>query len=200
MRISVDGNIGSGKSECLRALAAALPDVPCFPEPVEEWGPLLELYYASPAEWALAFQLKVLLGFRAPAQCDAACLVERSPLTSRHVFGQLLYNDGLLNQQEWEVFKEYSDVLGWKPDVIFFIDTPADVCLERVAARDRPGERPIAFDYLRRLDFQMQNMLRFADVPVVRFDGRLPPADLHAAVLAEARAWLHKGDSHTLRT
>lgn len=191
MRISVDGNIGSGKSECLRALAAALPDVPCFPEPVEEWAQLLELYYASPAEWALAFQLKVLLGFRRPARRET-CVVERNPLSSRHVFGQLLYNEGLLNQQEWEVFKEYHDVLGWKPDVIFFVDTPADVCLERVAARDRSGERALGIDYLKKVEFQYHNMLRFADVPVVRFDGRLPAPELHAAVVAEARARLHK--------
>ncbi len=189
MRVSVDGNIGSGKSACLRALEAALPDVPCFPEPVEEWGDLLRLYYEAPSEWAFPFNLKVMLSFREAAR-HAQCLVERSPLASRHVFSQLLYNDGVLNCHEWELFKEYHDVLAWKPDVIFYIDTPAEVCLERVRQRGRQCEQAIELAYLKRVEFQYANMLRFADVPVVRFDGTLPPERLHAEVISAARDYL----------
>lgn len=186
MRISVDGNIGSGKSEALAALAAAFPTVPCYPEPVESWAELLKLYYASPAEWSLPFSLKVLLSFGEPAR-QPTCLIERSPMTSRHVFGQVLYNQGLLNQHEWDLFKEYHDLLAWKPDVTFFVDCPPRVCLERVASRGREGEAGIDLDYLKKVDFQYQNMMRFMDVPVVRFDGTLPRAQLHAAMIAEAR-------------
>lgn len=189
MRISVDGNIGSGKSDCLAALAAAFPDVPCHPEPVHEWGELLDLFYKCPSEWALPFSLKVLLGFRAASR-DADCIVERSPMASRHVFSQLLYNDGTLNCHEWELFKEYHDVLGWQPDVVFFVDTPAAVCLQRIASRGRACEATIDIDYLRRVEFQYANMLRYTDVPVVRFDGTLPPEDLHARMAEEAAALL----------
>lgn len=189
MRVAVDGNIGSGKSDALQALAAAFPSVPVFPEPVEQWAELLDLYYASPAEWSLPFSLKVLLSFREPARLDT-CLVERSPLASRHVFGQVLYNEGLLNQQEWDLFKEYHDVLAWKPDVIFYIDTPPAMCQERIRARARACEASITLEYLSKVDFQYSNMLRFAGVPTVRFDGTLPPEQLHAAIVAEARTHL----------
>lgn len=184
MRISVDGNIGSGKSVALAALAAAFPLVPCFPEPVDEWADLLKMYYASPSEWALAFALKVLLSFRKPAQV-ATCLVERSPLASRHVFSQLLYNEGVLACHEWDLFKEYHDVLAWKPDVILFIDTPAEVCMHRVRKRGRGGEETIDLDYLRRVEFQYATMLRYSQVPVVRIDGTLPMDQVHAAVVQE---------------
>lgn len=189
MRLSVEGNIGSGKSDALKALATAFPAVPVFPEPVEQWAELLDLYYASPAEWSLPFSLKVLLSFREPARADT-CIVERSPLASRHVFSQVLYNESLLNQQEWDLFKEYHDVLAWKPGVIFYIDTPADVCMERIRSRGRACEAGITLEYLSKVDFQYGNMLRFAGVPTVRFDGTLPPAELHAAIVAEARTYL----------
>lgn len=189
MRLSVDGNIGSGKSTCLQALEASFPGVRCFPEPVDEWNELLALQYESPEEWAFPFALKVLLSFREPMRHDT-CIVERSPLASRHVFSQLMYNEGILNCQEWELFKEYHDVLAWKPDVILFIDTPAEVCLERIAERGRECERSVDLQYLKRVDFQYTNMLRYADVPVVRFDGTLPPEELHARVVAEAQARL----------
>lgn len=189
MRISVEGNIGSGKSACVQALSRALEDVPCFPEPVEEWGEMLSLFYRSPADWAFLFGLRVLLSFAAPHR-EERCVVERSPLASRHVFSQLLYNDGLMNHHEWETFKEYHAVLGWKPDVIFYVDTPTDVCMERVRKRGRESESAIDIQYLKRLEFQYINMLRFADVPIIKFDGTLPEDTLHARIVAEAEKWL----------
>lgn len=185
MRLSIEGNIGSGKSSCINALETAFPTVPCFPEPVEKWSDLLALYYASPPDWAFPFSMKVLLSFRAPAR-HPTCIVERSPLASRHVFSQLLYNEGILNCHEWELFKEYHDVLAWKPDLIFFVDTPADTCLERISRRGRDCEKGIDLPYLRRVEFQYANMLRYADVPVVRFDGTLPPEELHALMVRAA--------------
>jgi thymidine kinase len=182
MRISIEGNIGSGKSTCMQHLAE-VATVPLFPEPVEDWGELLRLFYASPSEWGFAFNLKVLLGFCEPGRLPQ-CVVERSPLASRHVFGQVMYNRGMLSQQEWDLFKEYHAVVGWEPDVIFFIDTPAEVCMQRVAARRRPGEEAVDEEYLRQLEFQYHNMLDYCKVPVVRFDGTLPMAELHAAVAA----------------
>lgn len=183
VRIAVEGNIGSGKSSALAALALAFPDVPTFPEPVDEWTDLLQLFYSSPAEWALAFSLKVLLTFREPGAIDT-CIVERSPLASRHVFSQILYNDGSLMQQEWELFKEYHDLMAWKPDVFIYVDTPVHACLDRIRERGRPGESVIDEQYLRRIEFQYANMLRYVNIPVVKVDGTLPQHELHAAIQA----------------
>jgi len=184
MRIAIEGNIGSGKSDALAAVAAALPHVAVFPEPVEEWAELLDLFYAAPSDWAFAFSLKVLLGFR-PAAGAERCVSERSPLACRHVFTQLLYNEASLNHHEWELFKEYCDALAWHPDVILYIDTPIDVCLARIQHRGRAAEKSVDDRYLRRVEFQYANMLRFVDVPVVRFDGTLPPHELHAKIVEE---------------
>lgn len=186
MRLSIEGNIGSGKSACVRALAKAFPQVASYPEPVEEWGELLSLFYKSPAEWALPFSLRVLLDFRRAASTDT-CVVERSPMATRYVFGQLLYNETTLNCQEWELFKDYHDILAWTPDVIFYIDTPVDECARRIRARGRQCEHDIDPDYLSRIEFQYGNMLRFLKVPVERFDGTLPEAQLAQQVVTRAK-------------
>ena len=182
MRVCVEGNIGSGKSTALEALRALRPDVALRPEPVDDWQPLLSLFYADPRRWALAFNLRVLLSF------DAAGggVVERSPLSARHVFAQLLFNENKMTQAEWELYKEYWDTLAWKPDVLVYVHTPADQCHARVAARGREAERDIDIHYLRRLEFQYETMLRFCDVPVVRLDGTQPPEQLAAAIAAVA--------------
>ena len=185
MRVSIEGNIGSGKSEALAFLAKALPTVPVFPEPVESWGCLTDKFYQNPQEWAFAFSVAVLLGFRAPLK-HSTCIVERSPLACREVFGQMLYNDGTLNCQEWALFKAYHDELGWEPDVIFFVDTPVETCMDRIRQRGRSCEARITEEYLRRIEFlYTTNMLRFAEkkIRVIRLDGSPPPDDLHARLL-----------------
>ena len=182
LKVSIEGNSGSGKSSVLAALATALPDCPVFTEPVDEWTDLLDIFYASPAEWGLAFSLKVLLSFREPAKRDM-CLIERSPLACRHVFSQLLYNDGSLTQHEWDLFKEYFDLLAWTPDVIVYIETPVDLCMERIQVRGRAAEKSLDAEYLNRVEHQYTNMLRFVDVPIIRLDGTLSLPELQRAAI-----------------
>ena len=182
MRVCIEGNVGSGKSSVLAAVAVPA-GVGVFPEPIEEWGDLLGLYYANPAEYALAFQLRVLLSF---CSVPEHAVVERSPLASRHVFGQLLANDGTLTPAQWTLFKDYSQVLGWAPDGIVYIDTPANLCLQRVRERAREEERGVDLQFLRRVEFQYEVFLKYAQVPVVRVDGSQPAdkvaADVDAAL------------------
>lgn len=183
-RICVEGNIGCGKSTALEHLAALRPELATFPEPVEEWGELLARFYRDPAQWALAFSLKVLLSFGRPgAHRQGPCVVERSPVSCRHVFSQLLFNEGKMTPEEWDLFKEYCDVLGWAPDVIVYVQTPADECHRRMEQRGRPAEAGVDLQYLKRLDFQYETMLRYSDVPVVRIDGTAPPEEVARAVL-----------------
>lgn len=214
MRIAIDGNIGSGKTAVLRALRRDLPRVAVLEEPVDEWTAacadtsgssnesnesneqsLLDRVYTDPAEWGLHFSLRVLLSFgRAAEVADdpttRAVITERCPLSCRHVFTQLLFNDGHLSHAQWDAFKDCADVLGWLPDAIVFIDTPAHVCAERVRTRGRSCETSLDVQYLRRLEFQYDTMLKYVGVPVVRLDGTTDAATLAAAALDAVRSLL----------
>ena len=194
MRIAIEGNIGAGKSECMAALAEEFPDLPCFPEPIDEWTALLDLFYKSPRKWAFAFALKVLMTFREPAKHNT-CLVERSPLTTRHVFSHIQFSEGVLTGPEWELFKEYWDVLGWHPDAIVFVDTPPDICLERIERRGRACEAALDIHTLNRIAFQYENMLRFCDAcpdtcRVLRVSGDQHPDAVKAQVTQAVRSLL----------
>lgn len=188
MIVSLEGNIGAGKTSVLEQLQARGCAV--RPEPVDQWGDFLALYYDDPAAWALPFNLKVLHSF---AQIDFSVfdshlVVERSPSACRHVFGQLAYNDNHLSPAAWDVFKEYHELLGWKPDAYVYLQTPVDVCHERMQRRRRECEQGVTMEYLSRIEFQYENMLRFCDVPVHRVDGTESPAaiaDRISALLAQ---------------
>lgn len=182
VRVCVEGNIGCGKSTALARLEALRADVRVVREPVDEWEPLLAEFYREPCRWALAMQLQVLLSFDGVANEEASCIVERSPMASRHVFGQLLFNEGKMSQQEWEIYKQFYEVLGWTPDVIVYVDAPPEICMQRIEARGRPAERNVDVQYLKRLEFQYETMLRYAGVPVVRIDGTRSPHEVALAV------------------
>ncbi len=192
MRVCVEGNIGCGKSTALALLQDGRPDVRVFQEPVDEWKDMLGKFYDDPATWALPFSLKVLLSFNAPGKLTAPAdkvLVERSPLSCRHVFSQLMFNEGKMTQEQWDIFKEYCDVLAWTPDVIVYVHVPADVCHRRMLQRGRPEELGVDLSYLKRLEFQYDIMLRYADVPVVRVDGTLPPEAVATRIADVLDGW-----------
>lgn len=182
MRIAVEGNIGAGKSGVLEALAGSDSGRfgKIYREPVEQWD--LDAFYENPKKHGLVFSLRVLASFDEPYRQDR-CVVERCPLSCRHVFTQLLFNDGCLSQSEWDVFKDYADLLGWAPDAIVYVDTPAHVCMERIKGRGRACEAGLDLTHLRRLEFQYDTMVKYSNVPVVRLDGTLPREELHAAAI-----------------
>lgn len=182
MRISLEGNLGAGKSAALAALAAAGHRV--VPEPVAEWGELLNAFYRDPAQYSLAFSLEVLRGMSRVLDDGGSLVtvVERSPLASRHVFTAMLFHDGKLSPAEWAVYKDFHAAMGWVPDAIVFLDAPTDVCMARVAARGRPCEAGVDVHFLRRIEFQYETMLKFANVPVVRVAGTGTAAEVAAGV------------------
>ena len=194
MIVSIEGNVGSGKSSALEALALRFPGYQVTQEPVDSWGDLLALYYADPAAWSLAFNLKVLHSFATIPGTHAKQIVERSPGACRHVFGQLAYNDNHLTPAAWDVFKEYHDMLGWEPDAYVYIDTPPDVCHERMSTRGRACESGIDVEYLKRIEFQYDNMMRFTKVPVYRVDGTRAPGDIVDDIAAiienKSKSWI----------
>ncbi len=177
MRVAIEGNIGAGKSSILAELARR--GWATWQEPVDTWD--LDGFYADPSRHAFEFSLGVLMSFSRvpdedPGGSGKALLVERCPLACRHVFTQLLFNDGHLSQTQWEVFKECADMLGWTPDAVVYVDVPAGECLERVRKRGRACEAAIDLQYLRRLEFQYDTLFKFSGhiSTVERVDGTAP--------------------------
>jgi deoxyadenosine/deoxycytidine kinase len=182
MRICIEGNIGCGKSSVLSALATD-HSLHVFPEPLEKWGELLDLFYQNKEQWSLAFSLKVLLESRESNQLNqkgTVCIVERSPVSGKNVFAKILKDDGFLSPLEYETLAEYYDVMGWTPDAIIFVDTPAAICLQRIKQRARECEKDIDLVYLKRLEFAYESMLKtqVEGLRVIRIDGTQQPKHL----------------------
>lgn len=175
MRISIEGNIGAGKSSLIEALPKRSPwlgeHADFFPEPIHEWGETLERYLEDKKLWSELFTLDVFRGFGIPEAAKKAGrhqIVERSPYACRYVFTEILKNEGYIKNMQ--LIDEYFNLFGWKPDMIVHVDVNPSTCHERIERRARTGEETITYEELRCIDYMYNKMYdaHFADVPVVR--------------------------------
>ena len=178
MRISVEGNIGCGKSRLLADLARDWR-VQC--EPVEEWRDILPLFYANRQRWALAMNARALLSF-ADVPDSEPVVVERSPLSCKEVFGRMHKNEGVLSEKEWQLLSDLYERVSWVPDVIIYLCCPPATCLERVQRRGRDGEQDVTHDYLAKLQFAHLTMLRWYEGEMHAVDATQDAATVTARV------------------
>jgi len=192
--ISLDGNIGAGKSTLLEALRVEMPDVEVVLEPVGLWSSLkdadgkslLELFYEDKRRWAYTFQNFALLS-RAKALAEAigktkktVIITERSPLTDRYVFAEMLRDSGDLSELEWTLYLRWYDSFTKNIPVTGIIHLTTDVerSADHIIRRGRAGEESMSLEYLRLLDLQHRIWLDSTDLPVLRVnvaEGGEPP-------------------------
>lgn len=173
MRITIDGNIGSGKSTILEYLAtlSQFKSVDIFPEPLDEWGDVLTRYLKDKKTWAVPLTLDILRGLsKSNYSTTQHQIVERSPYTCIHVFTEILKNDGYITSKHMSIIDEYVRIFGWKPDLIVYIDVPDSVCLDRIEKRGREGESSITYEYLRAISYKHEIMYKniLRDIQVIR--------------------------------
>jgi deoxyguanosine kinase len=170
--VSLEGNIGSGKSTLLRQLKEAEPSWVFVDEPVDSWMSiknsdgenLLEAFYKDKKRWSYTFQNAAVLtrGMMIKEAIEkvndstkpTVIVMERCIETDRQVFATMLEEDGLLNGIEWELYNRwYSFLSGMVPQMnaYIWVDTPPNVCAERIVKRNRHGEEGIPLSYLNEL-------------------------------------------------
>lgn len=181
--ISLDGNIGAGKSTLLNKLRT-LPNVKVIDEPVGVWEMyvnngknLLELFYEDQKRWAYTFQNAAIITrlqniqntIKENPEYDIF-ITERSILTDKYVFADMLHNTGTMNDLEWSLYNTWFNTYGKDVTVhgVVWLDVCPDTCMERIHARNRKGEEDIPLDYLHALEKQHRSWLLNTDLPILR--------------------------------
>ena len=181
--ISLDGNIGAGKTTLLNALRLAMPDVEVVLEPVGEWlalkgadgRSLLELFYEDKQRWAYTFQncaiLTRLRSLRSAMSSTKKRVVitERSVLTDRFVFAEMLRASGDINEIEWQLYMQWYTTFASDLPMsgVIYITTDVVTSASRIVGRAREGET-IPMDYLEALELQHEKWLATTELPVIR--------------------------------
>jgi deoxyadenosine/deoxycytidine kinase len=186
--ISLDGNIGAGKSTLLAKIRNKLHDIHFVDEPVGQWTALknaegrnlLELFYEDKKRWAYTFQNCAILtrlknvqdaidNLDPTVKSPQIIITERSVLTDKHVFAEMLRDAGDIDPLEWDLYETWFNTFGKKQPVrgIIYISTSSSTSKERIQIRNRHGEENIGLDYLDSLDKQHKKWIQNTNIPVL---------------------------------
>ncbi len=203
--ISIDSNIGAGKTTLLSALKEAMPEAEIVLEPVGAWmtlknaegKSLLELFYEDKRRWAYTFQnCAILTRLRTIKEAMATTkkriiLTERSVLTDRFVFAEMLRASGDIDELEWQLYMNWFDTFATDLPIrgVVYLTTGVGTSAERIVQRGRHGEEHIPLDYLSALDAQHKKWLAATDLPVLRISTE--PGQSQEANIAAVRAFVN---------
>lgn len=183
--ISLDGNIGAGKSTLLDAISKKVSFISVVPEPVGDWlnmknekgESLLSLFYKDTSRWCYTFQNCALLTRlietqRILNQWDGKCpviLTERSIMTDRYVFADMLHRQGKMDDLEWNLYLKWFNHFAKDVPVkgVIHLTTSAGTSKKRIGVRGRPGEESIPIEYLNSLDEQHEKWIRESHLPTL---------------------------------
>lgn len=193
--ISLEGNIGSGKSTLVTLLQNNLTNlcnvipVIFLQEPVDEWAnikdaqgiTMLEKFYLDQEKYSFPFQMMAyisrlaLLKKTVEENPEAIILTERSLYTDKYVFAKMLYDSGKIEDVNYQIYLKWFDTFASDFPVsgIIYISSDPEICKERIQRRSRTGEEVISLDYLVKCNEYHENMIREQRQNVLVLDGRL---------------------------
>jgi deoxyadenosine/deoxycytidine kinase len=171
--ISIEGNIGSGKSTLVNSLKNEVKTIShngeVYPiiyidEPVKVWNGIrdkdgkgiIEKYYEDQQRYAFQFQMMAYITRltdlrKAAAMYNGKCVLitERSIETDRQVFAKMLYEQSIMDNISYNIYLKWFDELSMslKVEHTVYVKTRPETAMERILKRQRPGET-MSLDYL----------------------------------------------------
>jgi len=167
---SIDGNIGSGKSTLCELFKKIdfinNRKIVFITEPVDVWTSIknkenenvIECFYKDRQKYSFAFQMMAFISrlsqLKTTIKENPNCIIitERSVYTDKYIFAKMLYDDGLIDEIEYQIYNKWFDEL--LKDVIslngiIYLKTTPEIAHERTQNRNRKGEENISLDYLK---------------------------------------------------
>ena len=165
--ISIDGNIGSGKSTLMGELKTHFSDntnVVFLKEPVDEWETIkdengitiLEKFYENPTKYGFSFQIMAyisrlnILKQEFKKNPNAIFISERSLFTDKLVFAKMLFDSGNIELVNYKIYLQWFNTFAedFPVSKVIYVNTDPEVCHQRIEKRSRTGESNIPLEYL----------------------------------------------------
>ena len=150
---SIEGNVGTGKSTVIETLRnMKLNKSVIIEEPVHKWGPWLGKFLSNQEKHGLTFQLVVLKSYFDQIVNHKlngfTVISERTPATGKHIFLQSLIDNKIISKDELKVFYSYFNILGYYPDIVYYLKVDPLTSYKRGRLRGRFEElAPLFFSY-----------------------------------------------------
>lgn len=168
MLISIEGNIGTGKTTLINILKNKFTNkdsVIFVEEPLQQWLDLVDndgsnilgKFYGDQERWSYSFQMHAFItrskDILNQNTRDNVVIIERSVLTDCNVFATLLHESGKISELEWKLYNEWFSWLTGhfnkvKPDKHIYLKADPEVSFDRMVKRTRDEETNIPLEYL----------------------------------------------------
>jgi deoxyadenosine/deoxycytidine kinase len=156
--VSIDGNIGVGKSTFLTEILPQLFDndkiIKGIKEPENPW---LEPFYKDPKKHILKLQ-HYFLAMRLGIYKEYMDAKDESKIIflDRSIFSDVIFVDnalehGIMTRQDYDVFMQTRKAVLQDiplPDLVIYLEAPPQICLERIKTRGLISEQGIDISYL----------------------------------------------------
>lgn len=151
--ITVDGNIGSGKSTVLNYLHKQYK-LAIDLEPVESWNSYLTGFYDDKIN-VFKFQVRVWLDrcWVQEKSEKTLILMERSPFFIKNTFIDVAHNMAMITDQECNILGDLyakTDNL-WCCNTYIYLRSSPENCVKRIKKRNRTCEKNITPEYIQSL-------------------------------------------------
>ena len=168
--ISIDGNIGTGKSTFTNLLKENISNAEYLQEPVDVWlnikdskgVNILQKFYEDKSRWSYTFQniafitrMKLILDKVLTSSKDFI-ISDRCMETDKQIFAKILRNDNLLNDIEWKLYNMWNDIYEKYFSYhlvrnIIYLRCDPQISMERIKKRNRGEENTITIEYLKKI-------------------------------------------------
>lgn len=177
--ISIEGNIGVGKSTLLNKLKSQIKSADFIPEPIDQWinitddnsgKNILEVFYEDKNRWSYTFQnmayvtRMMSIAEKLNNSLNKYIILDRSLETDRNVFAKMLHNTGYINSLEWNIYntwnKYYCKFV--KPTIkqnVIYLRCKPQISFNRIQKRGRIEEQNINLNYINDLHTYHENWL-----------------------------------------
>jgi len=176
--ISIDGNIGSGKSTLMGKLKTYFSNnknVVFLKEPVDEWETItdengitiLEKFYGDSTKYGFSFQIMAyisrldIIRNEIKKNPNAIFISERSLFTDKLVFAKMLFDSGNIELINYKIYLKWFDTFAddFPVSKVIYVNTDPEICHHRIEKRSRTGESNIPLDYLQKCHKYHNKML-----------------------------------------
>jgi deoxyadenosine/deoxycytidine kinase len=181
---TIEGNIGAGKTTILKIIGKNFDDVTFVEEPVSQWQNLggenlLEKFYQDPERWGFTFEFYSMLSkikclMKAADTEKNIIIIERSILSNK-IFIDISKEMNKLNDLEYgmliNTYNFYKQNVYPILNGIIYLNTPVDLCVQRIIKRNRGGESNVDKNYLLMLKEKFDELSNYSTIPTLVIDG-----------------------------
>jgi deoxyadenosine/deoxycytidine kinase len=184
--VSIDGNIGSGKSTLMEELKNHFSgniNIVFLKEPVDEWETIkdengitiLEKFYENPTKYGFSFQIMAyisrlnIMKQEFKKNPNAIFISERSLFTDKLVFAKMLFDSGNIELVNYKIYLQWFNTFSedFPVSKVIYVNTDPEICHQRIEKRSRTGESNIPLEYLQNCHKYHTNMLDVSSIDCI---------------------------------